>query len=288
MTGNDPILERICEWAREDRRVRLVVLNGSRGRDDPAVDRFSDYDVSLFVTAVGSFASDNGWYEQFGPVLVRLHETVVVNAEEVPVRQVTYVDGRVTVEFSVFHVRLAQALYASHRIPDWVSLGYRVLLDKDTRSYEFKPVDGHGYIPERPKRAEYEGLINEFWWQATVAAKYLRRGDLLQAKHTLDCVIRYTLLGKLLGWHVQIYRDWHCNPGRLGSRLPELLAPERWEALQATYAGGEVEDNWRSLFALCFFFRKSAQEVGDALGHSYPVQLDASVMSYLVEIRGTP
>ncbi len=283
--AGDPILDRICQWARGDTRVRLVVLGGSRGRDDPAADSLSDYNVSLFVTGVGSFANDNGWYEQFGPVLVSRHDVIMVNGEEVPVRQVIYEGSLETVDFSVFHVRLAQSLYASHRIPDYVKVGYKVLLDKDTRAYEFKPVSGLGYVPQRPRPAQYAALVNDFWWQTTVAAKHLLREDLFQAKHSLECVVRFTLLNKMLGWGVQIGRDWRCNPGKLGSRVRELLPAERRDLLAQTFAGGEIADNWRALFRACDLFREVALEVAAELGYQYPGELDANVTEYLQAVQ---
>src|SRR4029453_13979931 len=70
--------------------------------------------------------------------------------------------------------------------------------------------------------------------------------------------------------------------GREGGGGPErLLPPDVWVELAATYGGVGAEECWEALFRTAELFRRVATEVGDALGHPYPADVDAGVTAYL-------
>ena len=64
------VLERVVRWAERDANVRVVVLEGSVGRGDAAVDEWSDLDVRLYVVDAEQLLRRRAWFEQFGDVLV--------------------------------------------------------------------------------------------------------------------------------------------------------------------------------------------------------------------------
>jgi aminoglycoside 6-adenylyltransferase len=72
-----------------------------------------------------------------------------------------------------------------------------------------------------------------------------------------------------------------------GRGLRHQLAAETWAALEATWVGAEIEENWRALFAMTALFRRVAREVGQALGYAYPLELDERVSAYLERVRLT-
>ena len=57
----------------------------------------------------------------------------------------------------------------------------RVPLDKDQRTAGWKPPSYQAHIPTRPTEAEYQALVEEFWWVTTYVAKSLWRDELVFA-----------------------------------------------------------------------------------------------------------
>ena len=82
-----------------------------------------------------------------------------------------------------------------------------------------------------------------------------------------------------------VENNWEVKSGVFGKGLKKRLDPDVWSALESTYTGAEIEQNWIALFATIALFRKVAVEVGDRLGYQYPLELDHRVMDYLRSIQ---
>jgi aminoglycoside 6-adenylyltransferase len=52
--------------------------------------------------------------------------------------------------------------------------------------------------------------------------------------------------------------------------------------------GSDPEENWEALFRTTALFRRVANEVGSALGYTYPEALDVRVAAYLEHVRRVP
>lgn len=61
MRAESEMFELILSVAREDPRVRAVVLNGSRANPNAPRDRFMDFDIIYFVTETLSFRDQPDW-----------------------------------------------------------------------------------------------------------------------------------------------------------------------------------------------------------------------------------
>ncbi|HLE92130.1 MAG TPA: aminoglycoside 6-adenylyltransferase, partial [Anaerolineales bacterium] len=78
---------------------------------------------------------------------------------------------------------------------------------------------------------------------------------------------------------------WLMPTGALGKGLKKRLPPEIWSQLESTYAGADIAENWDVLFRTMALFRQVAIEVGEALGHTYPLDLDQRVTTYVQDLR---
>jgi aminoglycoside 6-adenylyltransferase len=96
------------------------------------------------------------------------------------------------------------------------------------------------------------------------------------------------VLRRFLEWRIELDRDWSVRPGAYGRGLKRLLPPDLWNAFERTYVGAGIEDNWDALFATADLFRRVAVEVGEALGHAYPLEVDQGVRSMLEAVRRLP
>jgi aminoglycoside 6-adenylyltransferase len=171
---------------------------------------------------------------------------------------------------------------------DFLDWGYRVLLDKDGLAARLPAPTRTAHIPPKPTEQDYLALIEEFWWESAYVAKNLWRDDLVFARYNLDVVMRSELLLPLLEWRIELDHDWTWKPGIVGRGLKRALAPDLWSAFERTYVGPEIEENWEALFAMTALFRRAAIEVGQALGYTYPQELDDGVTAYLEEARRLP
>ncbi|HEX5545943.1 MAG TPA: aminoglycoside 6-adenylyltransferase, partial [Ktedonobacterales bacterium] len=168
---------------------------------------------------------------------------------------------------------------------DMLDWGYRVLLDKDGLATHLPAPTRTAHIPPKPTEQQYLALVEEFWWESTYVAKNLWRDDLVFARYNLDVVMRNELLLPLLEWRIELDRDWSWKPGVVGRGLKRALPPDLWAAFERTYAGPGIAENWEALFAMTALFRRVAIEVGQALGYTYPQDLDDGVTAYLEEAR---
>ena len=171
---------------------------------------------------------------------------------------------------------------------DFLDWGYRILLDKDELASRLPAPTRTAHIPPKPTEQEYQALIEEFWWESTYVAKNLWRDDLVFARYNLDVVMRSELLLPLLEWRIEIDHDWTWKPGVVGRGLKRALVPDLWSAFEHTYVGPGLAENWEALFAMTALFRWVAIEVGQALGYTYPQELDDGVTAYLEEARRLP
>jgi aminoglycoside 6-adenylyltransferase len=95
-------------------------------------------------------------------------------------------------------------------------------------------------------------------------------------------------LRRMLEWSIEIEHDWSIKPGVLGRGLKQMLPAEIWSEFASTYVPLESGQTWEALDRLIALFRKVAMEVGNALGYTYPQQVDDQVHAYLETIRQMP
>lgn len=281
------VLARVVRWAEDQPLIRTVILESSRAVDHAPLDRFSDYDILLVVSDIRPFAESNDWQRFFGEPLVRFGDPVDVLGIETYMRMVVYRD-HTKIDFALWPVELLRRVVEQQISTDFLDRGYRVLLDKDGLAARLPAPTRTAHIPPKPIEQAYLALIEEFWWESTYVAKNLWRDDLVFARYNLDVVMRSELLLPLLEWRIELDHGWTWKPGIVGRGLKRALPPDLWSAFERTYVGPGIEENWEALFAMTALFRRAAIAVGQALGYTYPQELDDDVTAYLEEARRLP
>jgi aminoglycoside 6-adenylyltransferase len=283
---NDPVIQQLINWGQERSSVRAMVLTSSRTNPHAPVDLFSDYDVILAVTDIQPFFDDRAWLEDFGEVLVVYRDPIKLRLGIGRFAYITqYADG-LKIDFTLWPVGLMQQVAASPELPGDLDIGYAVLLDKDDLTSGLQPPTHTAFIPSPPTEAEYGTVIEEFFHEATYVAKYLWRDDLMSAKYILDSGLRVDNLRQMLEWRIEIEHNWSVKPGDYGRGLKKLLSPEIWSALESTYVGAGIEENWEAMFRMVDLFRLVAEQVGEQLGHEYPLELHRRAVDYLEKVQG--
>jgi aminoglycoside 6-adenylyltransferase len=278
------VLARLTAWATDRPAIRAIILTSSRARPGGPVDLLSDYDIILAVTEVERFVREEAWLTEFGEPMARWGDESTRCDLTTYFRSIIYTDG-VKIDFTLWPDVLLERVAEQPALPEELDEGYRVLLDKDGRTAAWKPPTHQAYIPAKPTAAEYQAIVEEFWWTATYVAKSLWRDELVFARWVLDEDIKNGELRRLLEWRLEIDHAWSIRPGVNGRGLKRLLSPDIWAELASTYVGPEIEANWAALFRTTALFRRVAREVADALGFIYPQQMDDQVSAHLDAIR---
>lgn len=281
------VLEHIKSFVERHATIRVAILNGSRGASHATIDPFSDYDVMLVVVNPTTFVADEQWIYDVGQPIVMFRDAFKVENHQVFTRLVLYEPG-VKIDYIITTVVQLQEMAQNNRLIDALDLGYRVLIDKDYLTEHLPTPSYTAHIPTKPTAEEYRLLIEEFWWESTYVAKNLWRDELVAARYSLDQVMRFEVLRKLLEWRIEIDHNWLLKPGAMGRKLKTYLAPDMWKSLSDTYVGPIIEENWAALFHLIALFRQVALEINISLGFIYPHDMDQRMMTYLHALRSHP
>jgi aminoglycoside 6-adenylyltransferase len=279
------VIETITQWAMAKPDISAVLLTSTRAVPDAPVDKLSDYDVILIVQDIEPFVSNRNWLNDFGELLVAYWDTVYPHPKFVTDccgNVVQYVSG-LKIDFTLWSVKLFKKMIAAPELDAELDAGYKILLDKDGLSASMKPPTFKAYRPIPPSLEAYQKHINDFLTDAPYVAKCLWRGELLPAKWALDHDMKQIYLRQLLEWRVGLNDS--VAVGSLGKGLKKHLPSDIWDALEETYAGAKIEDNWMALEKTMQLFRRVAREVGMKLGYDYPEVLHEKVKTYLWQIK---
>jgi aminoglycoside 6-adenylyltransferase len=282
MRTEKEIIDLILATAREDERIRAVVLSGSRADPDIPKDFFQDFDIVYLVADMAPFARNFGWIKHFGELMIM--QTPDDMADPPPHKEdgsytylMQFIDGN-RIDLGIVSIVNKARVLADNP--------HQILLDKDG-VFADAPQPG---VPEwrtPPNAKQFADCCNEFWWVCPYVAKGLWRGELVYAKHMMETNVREQLT-KMLGWHVSVGSGFTKNPGKFGRFFEKHLEPELWQLLVKTYPGAEFDDIWQALYEMTKLFRKAATEVAGYLGFEYPTGDDERVGAHLKHVKSLP
>jgi aminoglycoside 6-adenylyltransferase len=282
MRSEQEMLTLIIDIAQNDRRIRAVMLNGSRVNPNAHRDIFQDYDIVYFVTDVDSFTADHSWIECFGEIMILQMPEAMEDPPPMNNGHFAYLmqftDGN----------RIDLTLFPLDRLHEFEleSLS-AMLLDKDGLFGILPSPSDSDHLPRRPTAKNFSDCCNEFWWVSAYVAKGLWREEIVYARHMLDNFVREQLM-KMLTWHVGIKTGFTVGPGKFGKYLRQHLKPEHWTLLESTYADATYEKTWEALHAMCDLFRITAIGVAEHFGFEYPVRDDERVSAHLKHVQSLP
>lgn len=282
----DSIIEELSAWGVSQEDVRAMVLTSSRAiPGNPAVDRYSDYDVILVLRDVRPFHESREWLAAFGTVLAMYRDPMYEEDGVQWSANVVQFEEGLRVDFNLWPIEKMRRVAEAERLPVEFDAGYQVLLDKDRLTEGITSPSYQGYIPRPPTEERFRAEIENFFLCATVVAKYLLRDDVMAAKFLLDGEMKHENLRPILEWQIEIENDWKANPGKHGRRIKKWLRPDLWDDLEDTYTGAGIEENWQALDRLMDLMRKVGIEVGERLGFDYPEAIDCRTRKYLATLK---
>jgi aminoglycoside 6-adenylyltransferase len=282
MRSEQEMIDLVIDTARNDERIRVVLLNGSRANPNAPRDIFQDYDIVYLVTDITPFWKNLQWIERFGELMIlQMPEDMgehPLNRDGGFCYLMQFADG------NRIDLNIHPLANLDEKLQDSLTV---VLLDKDNIVGPIKEANESGYLPHPPSAKTFADCCNEFWWVSAYVAKGLWRSELPYARQMMDHYTRDELM-KMLTWYTGIKTNYSKNPGKYGKYLRQVLEPELWGLLEDTYANAEYENTWDALFAMCQLFRSVAVSVAEHFGFQYPYLDDEKVSAHLQHVRSLP
>ena len=278
------MLALIVAFAEGDKRIRAVLMTGSRVDLRADADPFQDYDVTYFVSAVEPFRNREFVLAVFGETLVieePLRGPWPPNdaGEDYHNYNVQFADGN----------RIDMIFRSVNELPRSLDNSLlAVLLDKDGRVPPLPAPSRSCYAPEPPAESLFLGCCTGFFFTlCSHIPKTIWRRKLPLLKFYVETCLRDALV-LMLQWEVGIRTEWTESIGKKGKDLEVHLPPGMWESYRRTYVGGDYADLWDSLFVFHELFRCSAQSVAQALGFRFPQEQSERVLRLLHHVRSLP
>jgi aminoglycoside 6-adenylyltransferase len=282
MRNETEMMELILAVAKNDERIRAVIMNGSRANPNARRDIFQDYDIVYLVTDVGNFRQDPSWIDVFGEIMImQLPEEMTDPPPAntgIFVYLMQFTDGN----------RIDLCLYPISQLADLARDSLSILLlDKDQRIEPFPAPNEKDYLPQPPTENTFTDSCNEFWWVSTYVSKGLWRREITYAIAMKEQYVRAEL-NRMIGWFIGIQTNFQVNPGKFGKSFQQYLEPEDWEMLLSTYAAADYDQHWEALAHMCSLFRKISQNVANHYDFPYPYDWDKKVTAHNAHVRQLP
>lgn len=284
------IIEKLVAFGERTEAIRAVLLTSSLCNPNAPSDILSDFDVEFFFDDPMPFVESDSWIETMGlgSVMAIWHWPNPWDHEPGDGRRwipMTYFQDGTKADITLAYAEDLRALSTQDGLPDHYDIGYRVLLDKDGVTKSMKSATYQAYILRPPSADQFASRIESFWMNSTYVARYLWREDIVGAKWRLHELMNDGLR-EVLEWSVAMELDWKWKPGNLGRGLTRALDTVASRELIDTFAAGDLNGLWESLFRTTALYRKTAITVAERLGFTYPHDLDRRVSTYHRAVKG--
>lgn len=273
---SDQIFQKVITWATAEEAIRVVIMEGSHARPEQTPDRFSDYDLDLYVNDTTHFTQDDTWLAQFGQIWAMEKESALAGVIS---RLVLFAGGQ-GVDFRFLPIGILHELIQQQRLPDDYHRGYQVLLDKEGIIAQLPPPSYQAVPQRKPSAEEFHYAVNVFWFELFHLVKYLHRNDLWSVKFR-DAVIKRRLL-QMIEWHTQAHHHWQCDTWIVGKNMQSWVAPDLWQAFFGIFAHFDKEDSWRAVCALLPLYRRLAGETAQRLNYPYLAGIDQAISEFIM------
>lgn len=283
------IIQKLISFGESNDIIRAMVLTSSLCNPNAPADILSDFDIEFFFEDPAAFVENDEWIATlgFGTLMAIWHWPNQWDQEPGDgrhwTRMVFFLDGT-KMDICLGYLDDLRKISNADTLPSGYDIGYRVLLDKDGVTGSIKEPTYKAFILSPPAQAQFASRTGTFWTESTYVAKYLWRDDIVAAKWRLH-ELADRGLREVLEWSIAMEHDWTWKPGCLGRGLTKALDPIACQELIETYAAGDIDDLWESLFKTTALYRKTAIKVGERLGLAYPYDLDRRVSIYHQAIR---
>jgi aminoglycoside 6-adenylyltransferase len=252
MRSEAEIKNLIIEFAKNDVRVRAVILNGSRANPKVNPDRYQDFDIVFIVDNLKNFTKDHNWTNIFGDKIIsQLPDDMTFGKSDDNRKAVSFhflmlfYDGN-RIDLTLFPLKHLNSVYKL----DSLSI---LWLDKDNLFSNLPQSSDKDYHICKPTEKEFLDTCNEFWWVIISVAKGIKRNEITYSKQMLETVVRPMFM-KIIEWKIGIENDFDVSFGKEGRFMKQYLSDDFYKRILLTYSNFEAEENWKALFIMTDIF----------------------------------
>jgi len=276
-----PINEtKILSLAKQDERIRAVILNGSRANSLVAPDEYQDYDIVFMVSDIESIKKDNTIYNTFGqPAIQQLPDDMLLGSEG-GVTPISYAYLMIYDDGS----RLDLTLYPIDKLNEYKRDSLSIVwLDKDNMFRDMPKASDIDYHVQRPTQREFTEVCNEFWWCATNVAKGLAREERLYAKDMMETVVRPMFL-QLFEWKVGSEHNFSVSIGKSGKYIKQYLSTKAYNKVLRTYSNANIQNTWEAFNTMTSYFYELQLKLGKRLALDVNTKEAENTLKYIDRI----
>ena len=205
MRSEKEVYDIVLNFAKTDKRIRMVTLEGSRTNTNIPPDDFQDFDITFFVTDMDSFTSDDKWLDIFGErlILQKPEDMELFPAVEKGFSYLMLFTDDVKIDLTLLPLELIDEYFT------WDKL-VKLLLDKDNRIVKPPIPTDIDYHLQKPTQRMFDDCCNEFWNTTTYVVKGLCRKEILFAIDHMNDIVRKELL-RMISWLIGIKQGFHFS-----------------------------------------------------------------------------
>lgn len=280
MRDETEIKKLILDFARQDARIRAVLLNGSRANPNVKSDKLQDFDLVFIVDKLNSFTTDHSWTDIFGEkIIFQLPDEMSLGSQSE-----NKGPGFGYLMLFKDKNRIDLTLFPLQKIKSDFTLDSLTIvwLDKDNLFPGLLPPGDIDYRIQRPSEKEFLDTCNEFWWVSTYIIKGLLRSEIIYAKEMLEKTVRPGFM-KMIEWKIGIENNFSVSTGKAYKWLENYVTPGFYQKVLMTYSNSGIEENWNALFLMVDIFQQTANLVADKFGFSINKEEEQNVIAYLKE-----
>lgn len=275
-----PLQTEILQLAKQDDRIRAVILNGSRANSMVTPDQYQDYDIIYMVTDIESIKKEGIVYKTFGqPALQQLPDDMHLGNEE-GIPSISYAYLMIYEDGSRLDLTLFPVDQLKQYKKDSLSI---VWLDKDGIFKDIPESSDIDYHVQRPTQREFTEVCNEFWWCSTNVAKGLAREERVYAKDMMESVVRPMFL-QLLAWKIGSEHHFNVSIGKSGKFIKNYLSDEDYNKVLRTYSNANIQNTWEAFHTMTTFFQELQIELGKRLVLKVNVEEATNALQYINRI----
>jgi aminoglycoside 6-adenylyltransferase len=284
MRNENEMMTLLLDVAKNDERIRAVVMNGSRANPNVPKDIFQDYDIVYVVNKIETFVENIGWIDVFGErIILQLPEdkkkTLLPPENNGAYNYLMLFKDGNRIDLTLVPLEKQKEIMGD----DSLTI---VLLDKNNIFPKIEKSNDEDYWGKRPTENTFDECCNEFWWVIQNAAKGIWRDELPYAKRMY--VFVRDMLDQMISWYVGMQYDYKISTGKMGKYFKKLLEKDLWDMYYKTYSDGDYEHFWESIFICCELFRITGIRVAEKMKFQYNSEEDKNMTKYLKEVRELP
>ncbi|MDR1867481.1 MAG: aminoglycoside 6-adenylyltransferase [Treponema sp.] len=277
MRTDQEMLSIILKYAVDDKRIRVVTIEGSRLNENIYKDKFQDFDISFIVTDIESYKDNDNWLDVFGKRVIMQKPEAMAMFPSTLGNWYSYIilfeDGN----------KMDLKLIPLHELEKYFNESdslTKILIDKDKICPVLNNPSDIDFRVKKPSPEFIDDCCNEFWLLLIYTIKGLYRDELLYAIKHLDLMREQMLT--MISWKIGIDNAFSLNIGKAYKYLNKYVSKDLWASITKTFRNDSIDETWNSLILCCTIFHEMTIFVSNALGYHCP-QYEEKITEYIKE-----